>query len=449
MNFDVNKNHLFHGILVDNFIYFLFTIVSLDTSGYSYDDDDDEVAVTIRSRKGTVGNDNLVQWADRLDASSPTRPNKLPLEQLALNEDVVSVIEEGGKFGSVWEVMKPLGWMWVKVENSLSLSYYDNFKIQSPCGAGKFTENEIMDFLVTRIPIKNWHEDVSSSEEEEEVKEEVVVEEIENEEKEEEFSCNSEEEEEEESQSSSNSSSSSSSTMSPQMIEEEEEEEKGEVEEVDVKFNDLWQELKLLGWGWDYGDGLISVVYLKPDVSKKDGVLGVDMFSSEEEVLNHIKTKVPYLVEKFSKKSQESVPSSARSSPSSLMGKSSTKLGSRKSSTKKLARVDQKNKKKRRRGMELDEEEVGEDDDLRRVSLVGRSNHTSSSALKATVNASRRRAKPSKSRGSKKQRTSSYVLDEEEDEVKEEDLVVFFFLNISFCEIYHFIVFTSDEWVDK
>lgn len=50
----------------------------------------------------------------------------------------------------------------------------------------------------------------------------------------------------------------------------------------------LWQKLKKDGWTWKVGVGLASYHYLKPGVGAKEGVLGVDIFDSEQAVLAYV-----------------------------------------------------------------------------------------------------------------------------------------------------------------
>jgi len=56
-----------------------------------------------------------------------------------------------------------------------------------------------------------------------------------------------------------------------------------------MKWVDIWSRLQDEGWSWDHGSGLITTFYLMPGVSsKRHGVLGVSMFSSEDDVKSHL-----------------------------------------------------------------------------------------------------------------------------------------------------------------
>ena len=50
----------------------------------------------------------------------------------------------------------------------------------------------------------------------------------------------------------------------------------------------LWPKLQEVGWHWEFGSGLAPRIWLKKGVSKRSGVLGVDMFESEEAVMEHV-----------------------------------------------------------------------------------------------------------------------------------------------------------------
>ena len=56
----------------------------------------------------------------------------------------------------------------------------------------------------------------------------------------------------------------------------------------EIRFNQIWPKLQTMGWKYFPGDGLVSWLYAKPHVSsKREGKLGIDMFSSENDVVKY------------------------------------------------------------------------------------------------------------------------------------------------------------------
>ena len=226
---------------------------------------------TSSRRRRSEGNDSarLSGWIGASSVPSPIARPQDPLEALLENGEIVRFVHEEGGWLEIWEEMKALGWRWVKSRNPLALEAWIH---ESPCGTKQLRREEIMDFLRQNVPESRGGGGRASSQKQEEEEEEIVVSE-------------SEEEEDEEDE------------VERELMDPAKRAERIErrVKEQPLLFPELWKELTTLGWSWDYGDGLVDVVYLKPGTGKKKGVKGTDLFESEDEVVQFIEENVPFL----------------------------------------------------------------------------------------------------------------------------------------------------------
>ena len=61
----------------------------------------------------------------------------------------------------------------------------------------------------------------------------------------------------------------------------------------DERWRDLFYLLKLRGWTWVYGSGVIEKKYLVPGASVKTGIMGTTIFHSARDVVNFVRNNEP------------------------------------------------------------------------------------------------------------------------------------------------------------
>lgn len=59
--------------------------------------------------------------------------------------------------------------------------------------------------------------------------------------------------------------------------------------EVPEIYKEIWPKLQKQGWRWVRGAGLVTRVWLKDGISKRNGTRGINMFESMDEVLDHVR----------------------------------------------------------------------------------------------------------------------------------------------------------------
>ena len=255
-------SHAFHRIL-------LSSSYSIVVSPFNFSEEEEESIdlSTSNRRRKSEGNDSarLSGWIEATTVSSPIAKPQDPLESLLENEEITRFVHEEGGWLEIWEEMKALGWRWVRSRNPLALEAWIH---ESPCGTKQLRGEEIMSFLRSKVSKPEKKSEEKQEEEQEEGRKE----------QEEEILISESEEDEEEDE------------LEREFLDPEKRAERIEkrIKEQPLLFSDLWKELTTLGWSWDYGDGLVDVVYLKPSTTKKKGVKGTDLFESEEEVVENV-----------------------------------------------------------------------------------------------------------------------------------------------------------------